>query len=602
MTLGLQRLRFTLRGGCQYGRSSHEVRSSPAGRESGVFHLGAADPGAWDRGEHEAFSILNRLMLQSLPFHDPSSLVQVWSTSARDSHRPTAPADYFDVKEQASVFVDIAAYQLYQSMSYAETGKAPIQVSALYMTDNFFSVLGLQPQLGRLPNAEESRTLTPVTLISDWFWRQQLGADPNVLGRSVRLNSRPSTVVGVMPPSVDEPTLFNNRPAFFYLDPVTHSRAVRKAGWYSVLARLKPGLTIKQAQGEMNVIAQRLAHDYPDTNKDRGWAVVPYPTNQLGEEGVQLTWMTLALSGLVLLIACINLANLQLVRTTRRAHEIAIRLSLGCSRGRLVGMLLLESLIISTLGGALGIMAAIWSNGFVARYLDIDLPLNLRVIAFAFLVSLITGAFFGVIPAWLATRGDSGAILKSGGRAATSDRSRHWLRQSLIAIELALALTLLAGAGFFISGIFRLTHRELGWDTSHEVLAVVTLDQDHYWGDEHQPQVLAFGDRALEELRAIPGVQAATLSSGSPSWGGRGALPRRGSASPGARAGTHRRVFQRQPRMVRVLRHAPDRGPTIHGRRSRRLRAGRDRERIDGSQNLAWRISHRQTYLRRRYD
>ncbi len=468
-----------------------------------------------------AFTVLNRLMLQSLPFQDPASLVQIWSTDNRNNNLPIAPADYFDLREQSTVFTDIAAYQPWVSMSYAETGKAPIQVGAIYMTANFFSILGVQPQLGRLPNEEESKSMAFVTLISDAFWRAHFAADPNVLGRTVRVNSRPSTVIGVMPPSLDDPALFNGRPGFFYLDPATHSRTVRTVGWEAVVARLKPGVAIKQAQEEMNVIAHRLAHDYPATNKDRGFSPIPYPRNQLGDNGAQLTWMTLGLSGLVLLIACINLANLQLVRTTRRGQEIAIRLALGCPRWRIVGMLLLESVIVSTLGGILGILAALSSNGFVARFFAMDMPLNFRVIAFTFLISLLAGALFGTFPAWMATRTDSATSLKSGGRGATSDRSRHWLRQSLVVIELALAVILLAGAGFFVSGIYRLTHRELGWDPTHQLMGVISLDQDHFGGEQNRPRILAFSDKALETLRALPGVQAASISSGSPSWGSR---------------------------------------------------------------------------------
>ena len=468
-----------------------------------------------------AYTVLNRLLLQSLPFHDPATLVQVWSTTARDGNIPVAPADYFDEQAQNTVFTDMAAYQPWNMVSFAEAGKAPIRVGAIYMTANFFPILGVQPELGRTPTDDEAKKMAFVALISDSFWRQHYGADPKVLGRSIRLNSRESTIIGVMPPSLEDPGLFNSRPAIFYLDPVTHSRTVRTVGWELVLARLKPGVSIGQAQEQMNVVAQRLAHDYPETNKGRGAIVLPYPTSQLGDDDAQLAWMTLALTGLVLLIACINLANLQLVRTTRRAQEIAIRLSLGCSRGRLVGMLLLESVIISTVGGALGIGVATWGNAFVAHYFEMDMPLNLRVVAFTFLLSLATGALFGAVPAWVASRADAGAALKSGGRGSTSDRSRHWLRQSLVVIELAMALTLLAGAGFFISGIFRLTHRDLGWDATHEVLANIELDQDHFWGKENQPRVLAFGDHALESMRAVPGVQAAALSSGSPSWGNR---------------------------------------------------------------------------------
>ena len=468
-----------------------------------------------------AFTVLNRLMLQPLPFRDPASLVQLWSTSPRDGNIPNAPADYFDEREQNTVFTDVAAYQPWVSVSYADAGKPPSQVGALYMTANFFTVLGVQPQLGRLPTEAESKSMAFVTLISDSFWREHFNADPNVLGRPVRLDSRVSTIIGVMPPSLNDPALFNSRPAIFYLDPVTHSRAVRKVGWYAEVARLKPGVSLKQAQLQMDVVAKRLAHDYPDTNKDRGFAVLRYPTNQLGDEGAQLTWMTMALSGLVLLIACINLANLQLVRTTRRSQEIAIRMALGSPRWRVIGMLLLESVIVSTAGGALGIAVGVWSNGFVVHFFNMDMPVNFRVIAFTFGVALVSGAFFGAVPAWMVTRLDCASSLKAGSRGSTSDRSRHWLRQSLVVIELAMAVILLAGAGFFVSGIYRLTHRDLGWKPGKQLIGEISLDQDTYGGDKNHPKVLAFGEHALEALRALPGVEAATISSGSPTWGNR---------------------------------------------------------------------------------
>ncbi|HEY4988839.1 MAG TPA: ABC transporter permease, partial [Opitutaceae bacterium] len=467
-----------------------------------------------------AFTVLNRLMLQALPYHDPASLVQLWSTAPRWGNIPNSPADYFDERDQNTVFTDVAAFSL-ASVSYAEIGKTPIQVGALYMTANFFTVLGVQPQLGRLPTEDESKHMAFVTLISDSFWHSHFNGDPNVLGKPVRMNSRVSTVIGVMPPSLNDPALFNSRPAFFYLDPVTHSRTVRKVGWYSELARLKPGVSIKQAQLQMDVVAKRLEHDYPETNKDRGFAVLRYPTNQLGNDGAQLTWMTFALSGLVLLIACINLANLQLVRTTRRGQEIAIRMALGCTRWRLIIMLLQESVIVSTIGGALGIAVGVWSNSFVVHFFDMDMPLNFRVIAFTFGIALVSGAFFGTVPAWLATRVDFATSLKSGGRGSTSDRSRHWLRQGLVVIELAMAVILLAGAGFFVSGIYRLTHRDLGWKPGQQLIGEISLDQDNFGGDKNHPKVLAFGEHALEALRALPGVEAASISSGSPTWGNR---------------------------------------------------------------------------------
>ncbi|HVU15607.1 MAG TPA: ABC transporter permease [Candidatus Didemnitutus sp.] len=468
-----------------------------------------------------AFTVLERLLLQSLPFRDADTLVQIWPKTPRDGRDGFAPADYFDLKDQNSVFTEVAAAQPWQRMSFAEQGKAPIKVGAVYMTSNFCSVLGVTPELGRAPTQEESDKSAFVCLLSDRFWRDHFNADPKVLGQTVRVNSRPSTVIGVMPPAFGDSALFPNHPAFFYLDPVTHSRGVRQVGWYEAVARLKPGVSLEQAQAEMNVWGKRLATQYPDTNKDRTFDVIPYPKGPLGDDDAKLAWMTLALSGLVLLIACVNLANLQMVRTTRRSQEFAIRLSLGCPKHRLVGMILRECLVLSAIGGTLGIAVAAWSNAFVARFLDIDLPLNFRVVAFATGIAMITAVFFGVVPALLAFRGEVGDAIKSGGRGATSNRSRHWLRQGLVVVELAMALALLAGAGFFISGLYRLTHRDLGWDTEHEIIASVSLDQDHFGGDKNRDKVLAFGREVLTALRALPGVQSAAVSNGLPAWGSR---------------------------------------------------------------------------------
>jgi putative ABC transport system permease protein len=467
-----------------------------------------------------AFTVMNRLMLQSLPFHEPATLVQVWSTTPRNDYNGTAPADYFDEKEQNTVFADMAAYLPGSTMSFIEPGQPAIQDGAVAMTGNFFPILGVAPELGRTPSADEEARMEPVTLLSDFFWRLHFNADPKVLGRLVRLNSKQYTVIGVMPPALDDPALFNVRACFFPLDPTRVNRELRSSGWYTVAARLRPGVTLKQAQAEMKTLAMRFSRDHPKTNKGRGFRVIAFPSSQLGETDRQLAWMTLGLSGLVLLIACINLANLQLVRTTRRNQEIAIRLALGCTRGRLIWMMLEESLIISVAGGAIGILVAKWSNSFVARFFDLDMPLDLRVICFTFLVSAFTGALFGTVPAWIASRTDINGSLKASGRGSTSGRSRHWLRQGLVVIELGMALTLLAGAGFFVSGIYRLTHRNLGWDPTNEIIGTIELDHDHY-GEEKDPRILAFGARVRTSLQAIPGVLSTAISSGSPAWGTR---------------------------------------------------------------------------------
>jgi predicted permease len=465
-----------------------------------------------------AFTVLNRLLLQSLPFQDTARLVQVWAAVPRDDTTGHAPADFFDEQEQNTVFSGMAAYIPSGSISFAEPGQPAVTEGSVEATANFFSVLGVSPVLGRLPSADEEARFVPVTMLSNEFWRHHYNADPAVLGRVIRLAGKGYTVIGVMPPSLDDPELFNAPPGFFPLNPMKLNRDLRGSGWYTVVARLKPGVTLKQAQAEMTVMAARFAKDHPKTNLGRTFRVIPFPTSSMDQTGAQLTWMTLALSGLVLLIACVNLANLQLVRTTRRAQEFGIRLALGCSRAQVIGMLVLESVILSVAGGALGIVVAFWSNAYVSKYFSIDMPLDLRVITFTFGVSLATGVMFGTFPAWLASQTDINASLKSAGRGATSSRSRHWLRQSLVVVEIGMALTLLAGAGFFVSGIYRLSHRAFKWDLAHELVAFIELDHDHY-GEVRDPRSIAFGDRAKTALLAIPGVEAVDVSRGTPVWG-----------------------------------------------------------------------------------
>ena len=469
-----------------------------------------------------AFTALNRLLLQALPFRDPGRLVQIWATTPQQGFVPQAPGDYVDECDQNTVFDNVAAYVPGARASLAEPGQPPVQYVTVHVTANFFPLFGMQAELGRTFTEAEDRHFDRLAMVSNSFWREHYGSDTNILGRTAKVNSTVYTIIGVTQPALDDPTLFQGKPAFFILNGTRVNTNLRGGGWYRVAARLKPGVTISQAQANMDALAARLAHDFPKTNAARGFRVVPFPLNEMGEIGAELTWLVMALSSVVLLIACVNLANLQLVRTTRRAPEIAIRLALGCSRLRMIGLLLTESLIVSVTGGAIGLLLAKWSNGFVARFFEVEMPLDLRVIGFTFGVALLTACVFGTVPAWLASRTDVNTALKTGGRGSTSDRSRHWLRQGLVVVELALALTLLAGAGFFVSGIYRVTHRELGWRADNVVIGFIELDHDHF-GEQKDPRSLAWGERMLAALRALPGAEAAALSIDSPAWGLRGA-------------------------------------------------------------------------------
>ncbi len=468
-----------------------------------------------------AFTALNRLLLQALPFRDTEHLVLIWGTSPRYDHEGIAPGDYFDLRDGNSVFEDVTAYVPYASDSLAEPGQPAAYLSTVHSTANFFRIFGIQPQLGRTFNPDEEAHLADVGLVSNSYWHEHYGADPKILGRTVRLNAKTVTIVGVLPARLDDPTLFDRRISFWLLDPTAINHDLRTLNWYRVAARLKPGVTIHQAQANLNSIAHRLAHDFPRSNGKRGFKAASYPPNNMGDIGSEMTWLVMVLAALVLVIACVNLANLQLVRTTRRSQEIAIRLALGSSKMRIVGMLLQESFILSIGGALLGLVVGKWSNMYVATYFGIDMPMDLRVIGFTFAAAALTGAVFGAFPAWAASHEDVGSALKSGGRGATSGRARHWFRQGLVVLELVLALTVLSGAAFFVSGIYKLTHQDLGWTSDHTLFGEITLDHDHF-GEQGDKRSVVFADRLREVLEALPGIKRAAVGQGFPAYGGGG--------------------------------------------------------------------------------
>ena len=343
-----------------------------------------------------------------------------------------------------------------------------------------------------------------------------------MLGRSLRFDGKTVTVIGVMPPVLDDPLLWDGRIDLWNLDFVEINRQMRDRSWYSVIARLKPGVTLGQAQAEVRTIAARLAHDFPKTNDQRGLRVAPFAPDYIGDLGRTLNWLVMALSLSVLLIACVNLINLQLVRSTGRSREYAIRLALGASRGQLMRLLLNESLLLSLAGGAFGLLVAKWGNSYFAGYFDAPMPLDLRAVAFVFAVTVLAGVVSGAIPAWLGSRADINAALKQGGRGSIADRSRHRLRHGLIVAELAMALTLLTGAGYFIRGIQRIMSRELHWRPENTLVGYFELPFERY-GDGTDSRLQAITDKFLAALRLLPGVDHVAVSSNSPAWafGGR---------------------------------------------------------------------------------
>jgi putative ABC transport system permease protein len=464
-----------------------------------------------------AFTALNQLLLQAVPYRDADRMVQIWAAEPRNEHMGVAPGDYFDLRASNSVFESVAVYVPYASDSLTEPGQPAVNLGANHVSADFFKVFGIEPELGRTFSADEAAHMDDVTLVANYYWREHYASDKGILGRTVRLNGKIFTIIGVLPVSMDNPTLFGRRIAFWSLDPTQLNFNVHNLTWYTAAARLKPGVTMEQAKANLKAIGNRLAHEFPNTNAHREFRASHYPTsNQMGAGS--LAGFVMALSLLVLVIACVNLANLQLVRTTRRAQEFAVRLALGCSRARIVGMLLEESLLLSLAGGLLALLVAKWGNLFVGRYLSIDMPLDSKVLAFTFGASLLTGAAFGTIPALAASRQNLNSALKAGGRGATAGWGRRAFREVLVVVEIVLALTVLSAAAFFVQGIYRLSHQQLGWDGSHALFGQIILDHDHY-GEHGDPRSVAFTDRLKESIGAIPGVTRVVPGAAVPTFG-----------------------------------------------------------------------------------
>ncbi len=464
-----------------------------------------------------AFTVLNQLLLQTIPYRDPDSLVQIWCSEPHVSQTGVSPGDYFDLRDGNSVFEGVTAYVPNAKDSLVDPGQPAVNVSVNHVSANFDKVFGVEPQMGRSFSADEEAHMENVALISNYYWREHFGSEPKILGRSVRLSGKMVTIIGVLPVSMDNPTLFNGRIAFWTLDHTRINFNLRNMTWYSVAARLKPGVTLEQARANLAAIGNRLAKEYPNTNAKRVFRVLQFPRSTFQGVSGNLTWMVMVLSGLVLVIACVNLANLQLVRTTRRAQEIAVRLALGCSRARIMGMLLEESILLSVFGGLLALLVAKWGNLYVGRFLNLDMPLDLRVLAFTFVASVLTGIAFGVVPAWIASRQELNSALKAGAGGSTAGWARRTFREVLVVTELVLALAVLSTAAFFVNGIYRLSHQKLGWDGDHALYGQITLDHEHF-GEEADPRSVAFTDRLKEALEAIPGVRVAAAGAAVPGF------------------------------------------------------------------------------------
>lgn len=464
------------------------------------------------------FSVLNAVMFRPLPFDQSDRLMMIWET---EQGRQTAPpvVEIVDWNQQNRVFEDIASTSGTESAPLGGSG-APEQVHIQDVSPNFFSVLRVKPVLGRVFLAGEIQDLTQTVVISSEFWKRRFNNDPMVLGKTFNVAGVVSTVVGVMPPGF-APFYGEKIDLWYPINPAGDRYSKRDdRGWLMTIGRLKPNVTIGQAQAEMDVIARRLELAYPAANKGIGVKIEPLHRALFGWSG-QVLYPVAGAVAFVLLIACVNVANLLLSRTETRRKEHAVRASLGAGRARLIQQTLVESGLLGVLGGTLGVILTLWGIR-VFRALIRDFPnmnsisIDGRVLGFTLAASLGTAILFGLGPALLASRPELNAVLREG-EGRTSTGSRGLTRQVLAIAEMALAVVLLVGAGLMIASVLRLKQVDPGFDPHNVMTASITLPEGGKYLDrvpggsmeKTSPLVNQFFRGLLEKASALPGVESA---------------------------------------------------------------------------------------------
>ena len=474
-------------------------------------------------GTTAIFSVVDGILLRPLPYPDPSRIVSVArvSTTSR-ADGAFAAADFIDYKRDTRSFAALAGFR--QDIIDMTGGVEPIRLTTLETTAEFFDVLGLPPLMGRGYSESDRTGGARLVVISEAMWRQHLGSDPQVLGRTVRLNAVPYTVIGVMPERLEHPQkvdMWTLAPREVPTSPIPIEGdllASREVQYFQVVGRLGPDVTLDQANADLRGIGDRLGREFPDTNGGEWAEATPYHDELVGDvRGALLVLMGAV--GFVLLIACANVASLLLARGTARRREFALRSALGARRGRLVRQLLTESVLLAGVGGVLGLLVAYWGiQALVALApesiprLD-DVAVDPRVAAFAILSSAVVGVLFGIVPALQGARIEVVEALKDGGRTGTA---RSGAQKALVVAEVALALVLLIGAGLMLTSFSRLRAVDVGFNTSNLVVVFVPLPQARYNSDA-QTQ---FYTRLLERLRANPVTTRSALVFPTPFGGG----------------------------------------------------------------------------------
>jgi predicted permease len=488
-------------------------------RDAGFFFAAVAIMGLGIGASCTIFSVVNTLLIRPLPFKDPARLAWIANheDGTGDLSGMTSQVDHFlDLRAQNKSFEDMAAYMAFYGVGDAKLigDGEPERFTSVPVSQNFFPLLGVEPQLGRQFSADECKWNGPrVTMLSDGVWRRKFGADPKIIGRALPFDGGPVTVVGVLPASFDFATVFAAGSRIDIFQPFPLSPETNRWGnTLSIVGRLKPGVSVQSAQAEVTLLAALDRQTHKDRN-DFEPKVSALPEHVSGRLRPALLLLVSAV-GVVMLIVCANLSNLLLARGTTRQKEIAIRAALGAGKARLMGQMLTESVLLSITGALTGLLMAFAGTRVLAHLTAVSIPLLAEVridgsvLGFALLVAVATGLIFGLAPALQVPRFALSDTLKDSSRGSSQGRARGWVRSALVVSEIALACVLLAGAGLLIRSFLRVLDVDLGFRP--ERAAAVRIDPSS--GYKTQEQRNAYFNDALHRVLDVPGIEAAGLS------------------------------------------------------------------------------------------
>jgi putative ABC transport system permease protein len=476
------------------------------------------------------FSVVNAVLLRPLPFPEADGLVSVWqNNSVRGWHKDVVtPADFVDWRRDARSFESMATY--FGHGFNLRAGQEAERVRGADVSLDFFRVLRSMPAAGRdfQPQDEGGSAGGRVAILGQALWRRRFGADRGIVGRSITLNSETFTVVGVAPAGFEFPeksevwTLAKNVvPSNAFVPPSVDIKGVRGMHYLYCIARLKAGAARAQAQAEMDAIAARQERQYPESNANTGVEIIPLQESMVGDVRPALL-VFLGAVGLVLLIACANVANMSLARAAARRREIAVRTALGATRARLVRQCLTESVLLAIVGGGAGLLLALWGTDLLVALAPDVLPgtpsirVDARVLGFTLVLSVLTGVLFGLLPALQASSADPQDALREGGRTSSAGPRVRILRRSLVVCEMALALVLLAGAGLLVKSFVRLQKVDPGFSADRVLTLNLWMPDARYAEDKAQ---MRFYDEVLRRIEALPAVAAAAVTSDLPLGG-----------------------------------------------------------------------------------